>query len=123
MNIDRSEVNRALAKAIAYKQCGKDYEAEVWAVELIRLLDCADVLNERPDPFAQWKADLGKAIDQTIRELKRDGTVACGLAHLRMCVRPPAGGPTGTNAQWIYAQMFKEAVDASPSRRRFVQCG
>jgi hypothetical protein len=25
--IDRSEVNRALAEAIAYKQCGKDREA------------------------------------------------------------------------------------------------
>jgi len=24
--IDRSEVNRALAKAIAYKQCGKDHD-------------------------------------------------------------------------------------------------
>jgi len=26
--IDRSEVARALAKAITYKQCGKDHEAE-----------------------------------------------------------------------------------------------
>ena len=29
--IDRSEVNRALAKAIAFKQCGKDAQAEAWA--------------------------------------------------------------------------------------------
>jgi hypothetical protein len=36
--IDRSEVNRALAKAIAYKQCGKDAQAEAWAAELVRLL-------------------------------------------------------------------------------------
>jgi len=28
MGIDRSEVSRALAKAIAYKQCGKDRDAE-----------------------------------------------------------------------------------------------
>ena len=28
MSIDRSEVARALAKAIAYKQCGKDGDAE-----------------------------------------------------------------------------------------------
>jgi hypothetical protein len=27
MKLDRSEINRALAKAIAYKQCGKDRHA------------------------------------------------------------------------------------------------
>ncbi len=44
--IDRSEVNRALAKAIAYKQCGKQREAEQWAAELVRLLDCHNVLGD-----------------------------------------------------------------------------
>jgi hypothetical protein len=43
--IDRSEVNRALAKAIAYKQCGKQADAERWAAELVRLLECADILK------------------------------------------------------------------------------
>jgi hypothetical protein len=43
--IDRSEVNRALAKAIAYKQCGKDREAEQWARRLVELLECARVLR------------------------------------------------------------------------------
>gem|GEM_PF-2850095 len=33
MSIDRSEVARALARAIAYKQCGKDREAAEWAEE------------------------------------------------------------------------------------------
>jgi hypothetical protein len=42
--MDRSEINRALAKAIAYKQCGKQRSAELWARELIRLLECADIL-------------------------------------------------------------------------------
>ena len=37
--IDRSEVNRALAKSIAFKQCGKDLEANMWAVKLITLLN------------------------------------------------------------------------------------
>jgi len=45
--IDRSEVNRALAKAIAFKACGNDRYATLWAAELIRLLECADIL--RPD--------------------------------------------------------------------------
>lgn len=43
--IDRSKVSRALAKAIAYKQCGKDDDARKWAAELIRLLKCADILK------------------------------------------------------------------------------
>jgi hypothetical protein len=29
--IDRSEAARAMAKAIAYKQCGKQQQAEQWA--------------------------------------------------------------------------------------------
>jgi hypothetical protein len=44
--IDRRKVNRALAKAIAYKQCGKDHEAAIWAEKLVRLLECAEILND-----------------------------------------------------------------------------
>lgn len=43
--IDRSEVSRALAKAIAYKECGKDREAAEWARQLVRLLACAEILR------------------------------------------------------------------------------
>lgn len=43
--IDRSEVSRALAKAIAYKQCGKDVEAAEWARKLVILLECAEILK------------------------------------------------------------------------------
>lgn len=43
--IDRSEVARALAKAIAYKQCGKDQDAEEWAIRLVKLLECANILK------------------------------------------------------------------------------
>lgn len=42
--IDREKVSRALAKALAYKQCGQQMQAEAWAAELVRLLECADVL-------------------------------------------------------------------------------
>ena len=44
--IDRTEIARALAKAIAYKQCGKQADAEAWARELVRLLECADILAD-----------------------------------------------------------------------------
>ena len=44
--IDRSEVSRALAKAIAYKACGKDVQASRWAARLVQLLECADILRD-----------------------------------------------------------------------------
>jgi len=43
--MDRSEINRCLAKALAYKQCGKDRLAEMWAAKLIETLECADILT------------------------------------------------------------------------------
>lgn len=42
--IDRAELNRALAKAIAYKNCNKDNEAKYWAKKLIQLLELEDIL-------------------------------------------------------------------------------
>lgn len=45
MPIDRSEVSRALAKAIAFKQCGKDAEAAEWAKKLVKLLECSEILR------------------------------------------------------------------------------
>jgi len=48
MEIDRSEVSRALAKAIAYKNCGKDREAEAWARTLVELLQCSGILAKQP---------------------------------------------------------------------------
>jgi hypothetical protein len=54
--IDRSEVNRALAKAIAYKQCGKDRKAEAWAAELVRLLECAAIIDPA---YSAWAGKRG----------------------------------------------------------------
>lgn len=45
MAIDRSAVARALAKAIAYKQCGKDLEAAQWARQLVALLELSEILK------------------------------------------------------------------------------
>ena len=52
--IDRSEVSRALAKAIAYKNCNKDKEAEEWAIELIRLLECENILKASTKGGKTW---------------------------------------------------------------------
>lgn len=43
--IDRSELNRALSKAIAYKECNKPEQAEKWARVLVQLLECEKILN------------------------------------------------------------------------------
>ncbi len=43
--VDRSEVSRALAKALAYKACGKQEDAEKWAARLVRLLECGGILR------------------------------------------------------------------------------
>jgi F0F1-type ATP synthase delta subunit len=45
MELNRSEVARALAKAIAYAACGKQSQAEEWARELCRLLGVAGILR------------------------------------------------------------------------------
>lgn len=43
--IDRSAVSQSLAKAIAYKNCGKDKEATEWARKLIEQLELANILK------------------------------------------------------------------------------
>jgi hypothetical protein len=42
---DRSAINQALNKALAYKACGKDEAARSWARELVALLECAEILT------------------------------------------------------------------------------
>lgn len=44
MQLDRTEISRSLAKAIAYKQCGKDADAAQWARQLVTQLQCAEIL-------------------------------------------------------------------------------
>jgi hypothetical protein len=53
--LDRSEIARALAKAIAFKQCGQERKAEAWACRLVELLQVAAILN--PDAVAYLKHD------------------------------------------------------------------
>lgn len=47
MALDRSEIARSLAKAIAFKSCGKDNDARAWARKLVEQLECADILVKR----------------------------------------------------------------------------
>jgi hypothetical protein len=45
--MDQSALARALAKAVAYKRVGQQEKAELWAVELIKLLECSDILGRQ----------------------------------------------------------------------------
>lgn len=46
MTVNRSEASRALAKAIAYADCGKPVEAAAWARTLVTLLGSAGILRD-----------------------------------------------------------------------------
>jgi hypothetical protein len=46
--MNRSDINRALAKAMAYKQCGNEMLARAWAIKLLQELECADIID------AEW---------------------------------------------------------------------
>lgn len=50
----RSEINRALAKSIAYRDCGNETLAAEWAGYLVHLLECSRILaldanTQRPE--------------------------------------------------------------------------
>lgn len=50
--VDRQNAARALAKAIAYRDCGKDAEAERWAIALLHELQCTGIL--KPETLARY---------------------------------------------------------------------
>lgn len=41
----RSEIAQALAKVIAYRDCGKPDQAAVWAAKLVRMLESERILR------------------------------------------------------------------------------
>ena len=80
----------------------------------------------RTDQFAAWKSELQKRIVDAIRKAMSEGTVSMSIDNLQMMVRPPNGGPSGTNVQYYYKHdWFPEAAAAvakkSPSFRQFIE--
>lgn len=51
--MDRSAISQAVAKVIAYKNVGKDFEAEVWMIKLIRLCDMEHMIEDYGYGMAQ----------------------------------------------------------------------
>ena len=68
--IDRSEVSRALAKSIAYKQCGKQAEAERWARERSPRLS-----SRKREPRCRGPRPLA---DSSGVEMRENVTLQCG---------------------------------------------
>ena len=44
--LDRVAISRALAKALAYHECGKTADAQAWAVTLVQLLQQQEILRD-----------------------------------------------------------------------------
>jgi len=73
----------------------------------------------RADPYV---AKIAQAIQSYIDSQLTDGTVSMSKANLKQTVSPPSGGPSGTNAQYIYGQMFDEAIQSLTGKyKKFVQ--
>lgn len=71
-------------------------------------------------PFEQ---DLETLILRTITTLRKDGTVRMSIDNLRQVTPTPktlAGAPTGTNASFVYSQMFKRICEENSKIRHFV---
>lgn len=56
--MNRNEINQALAKALAYAECGKFEQAQAWGEVLIRKLELAGVFKAGSvrvtEPVTQW---------------------------------------------------------------------
>jgi len=76
------------------------------------------------DPYEAFKAELLKNIRQTIMWQRANGVLAMSKENLMQVTPTPkeSVGPVGTNARWIYRQMFDDAIAALPrAYRAFVQ--
>ena len=86
------------------------------AKELVRI--AREIISASQTPFEKA---LDKAIKSKIKELKKDGTSSMGLDNLIQAIRPPSssleGAPKGTNARYMYKQIFQDLVKGN----RFVK--
>lgn len=61
--------------------------------------------------FFSFRAEMNKNIKRTITALRRQGIVAMSPRNLlAVTPTPKIGGPLGTNAPYIYQQMFDEEI-------------
>ena len=78
----------------------------------------------KTDPYEAFKAELLANIRQTITWQRANGVLAMSKEKLMEVTPTPkeSVGPVGTNARWIYREMFDNAIAALPrAYRAFVQ--
>ena len=77
----------------------------------------------KTDPYEEFKAELHANIRQTITRQRANGVLAMSKENLiEVTPTPKSVGPVGTNARWIYREMFDAAIAALPrAYRAFVQ--
>lgn len=60
-----------------------------------------------------FEQEIETNVKATIRKIKRQGTVGMSLANLRQITPTPKatdGAPQGTNAAYVYAQLFDKVA-------------
>jgi hypothetical protein len=78
----------------------------------------------KTDPYEAFKAELQANIRQTITSWRANGVLAMSKENLMEVTPTPkvSVGPVGTNARWIYREMFDDAIAALPrDYRAFVR--
>jgi hypothetical protein len=78
----------------------------------------------RCDPYEAFKAELLANIRQTITWQGANGLLAMSIEELMQVTPKPKEsiGPVGTNARWIYRQLFEDAIATLPREyRAFVE--
>ena len=78
----------------------------------------------KTDPYEAFKVELQANIRQTITSQRANGVLAMSKENLMRATPTPkeSVGPVGTNARWIYREMFDIAIAALPrAYRAFVQ--
>ncbi len=63
--------------------------------------------------YPEFRQEIATNIKKAVAQLKRGGTVGMGWKNLLMVTPTPknTAGPTGTNVEWIYEQMFREVLN------------
>ncbi len=74
--------------------------------------------DKQTDQFTAFRSDIAANVKTTIGKLKRSGTVAMSERNLLQVTPTPrtSQGPIGTNAQFVYAQMFSEVIKTLPAK-------
>lgn len=53
----RTEISRAVAKAIAYKNCGNEQMADGWARHVVALMECHGIMGDSDRQMYQQHRD------------------------------------------------------------------